>query len=73
MINSNPTNNQHLTSREVEVLKLIAEGNSNTQIGKMLEISHRTVDSHRTNIRNKLDVHNLAGMIKYALVNGYID
>lgn len=62
-----------LTKREEEILKLIANGYSNTQIGKLLEISHRTVDTHRTNIRNKLAVNNLAGMIKYALKENLID
>jgi len=56
-----------LTKRETEVLKLIANGHSNTQIGTLLEISHRTVDTHRTNIRNKLGVNGIAGMVKYAL------
>jgi len=62
-----------LTPREIEILKLIADGYSNTQIGKLLGISHRTVDTHRTNIRNKLAVHNLAGIIKYALKANLID
>ena len=62
-----------LTNRETEVLKHIANGYSNTEIGKKLQISHRTVDSHRTNIRNKLGVHNLAQMIKYALKEGIVD
>ncbi len=61
-----------LTKRETQILKLIAEGYSNTQIGKLLEISHRTVDTHRTNIRNKLGVSGLAGMIRYALQNQII-
>ena len=61
-----------LTKREVEIIKLIADGNSNTQIGELLGISHRTVDTHRTNIRNKIGVSNLAGMIKYALKSNYI-
>jgi DNA-binding NarL/FixJ family response regulator len=65
--------NEILTKREIEILKLIGNGYSNTQIGKLLEISHRTVDTHRTNIRNKLSVNNLAGMIKYALKAGLID
>lgn len=64
---SNTTTVHHLTKREIEILTLIANGHSNTQIGKLLEISHRTVDTHRTNIRNKLGVSGLAGMIKYAL------
>lgn len=64
---------QLLTKREIEILRLIGNGYSNTQIGKLLEISHRTVDTHRTNIRNKLQVNSLAGMIKYALKTGLID
>lgn len=68
---SNPTIHP-LTKREIEILKLIANGHSNTQIGRLLEISHRTVDTHRTNIRNKLRVNNLAGMIKYALQSNLI-
>ena len=61
-----------LTPREQEVLLLIAEGHSNTEIGKQLEISPRTVDSHRTNIRNKTGIHNLAGMIRFAYQNKWI-
>jgi len=57
---------QALTRRETQILKLIAEGYSNIQIGKFLQISHRTVDTHRSNIRNKLGVNNLAGMIRFA-------
>ncbi|MBL4710263.1 MAG: helix-turn-helix transcriptional regulator [Flavobacteriales bacterium] len=71
MIDVIPT--KPLTIRETEILKLIANGYSNTQIGKLLEISHRTVDTHRTNIRNKLGVSNLAGMIKYALRSKLVD
>ncbi|MEQ8907845.1 MAG: helix-turn-helix transcriptional regulator [Vicingaceae bacterium] len=63
----------NLTARETQILKLIAEGYSNTQIGKLLGISHRTVDTHRTNIRNKLGVSGLAGMIRYALKEQIID
>ena len=62
-----------LTAREIEVLKFVANGYSNTQTGRLLGISHRTVDTHRTNIRNKLGVGNLAGMIKYALKAKLID
>ena len=49
-----------LTDREMEILKCIAEGHSNKEIGERLFISHRTVDSHRTNLMQKLDVHNIA-------------
>jgi DNA-binding NarL/FixJ family response regulator len=61
---------EDLTPREIEILKLIAEGYSNTEIGNMLYISPRTVDTHRTNIMKKLNVKNIAGLIKYAIQSG---
>lgn len=61
-----------LTSREREVLVLVAEGFSNTQIGDQLHISPRTVDTHRTNLMKKLGVHNLAGLIRYAFQQGLV-
>lgn len=61
-----------LTEREIEVLKLIAEGFSNKEIGEKLYISHRTVDTHRTNLMKKLDSHNIAGLIKFAIKNGLV-
>jgi DNA-binding NarL/FixJ family response regulator len=59
-----------LSDREIEVLKHIAQGMSNKEIGDMLHISHRTVDTHRTNIARKLEVHNIAGMIRFAMKAG---
>lgn len=53
-----------LTEREIEILSLIAQGFSNKEIGDKLFISHRTVDTHRTNLMKKLDVNNIAGLIK---------
>ena len=61
-----------LTTREIEILKLIAEGYSNKEIGDKLFISHRTVDTHRTNLMKKLDVNNVAGIIRFAISNGFI-
>jgi DNA-binding NarL/FixJ family response regulator len=58
-----------LTDREVEILKLIAEGYSNKEIGEKLFISHRTVDTHRTNMMKKLEVNNIAGLIRFAIRN----
>ena len=55
-----------LTAREREILKLIAEGYSNANIGTVLNISARTVSTHRDNMRRKLRVNNIAGMIRYA-------
>jgi DNA-binding NarL/FixJ family response regulator len=61
-----------LTERETEIIKLIAEGYSNKEIGSKLFISHRTVDTHRTNLMKKLDVSNIAGLISYAIRNGIV-
>jgi two-component system response regulator NreC len=61
-----------LTERETEIIKLIAEGFSNKEIGSKLFISHRTVDTHRTNLMKKLDVGNIAGLISYAIRNGIV-
>ena len=61
-----------LTERELEIIKLIAEGHSNKEIGDKLFISHRTVDTHRTNLMAKLGVHNVAGIVKFAIVNGLL-
>lgn len=64
--------NELLTDRETEIMKLIAAGFSNKEIGDRLFISHRTVDTHRTNLMKKLDVNNIAGLISYAIRNGIV-
>ena len=61
-----------LTKRETEILKLIADGFSNKEIGEQLYISHRTVDTHRTNLMKKLEVNNIAGLISFAIKNGIV-
>jgi len=60
-----------LTTRERDVLSLIAEGFNNQQIADKLFISPRTVDTHRTNIMQKLDIHDVANLVKYALDHGF--
>ncbi len=62
-----------LTDREREVLILIAEGYTNQQIAETLHISPKTVDSHRTSLMAKLDLHSTAEVIKYALRQQLID
>lgn len=62
-----------LSEREVEILKHIAKGKSNKEIGDELFISHRTVDTHRTNIMKKLDLHNIAGIIRFAIRHGLVE
>lgn len=62
----------HLTRREKEVLKLIAEGLTNTQIAEQLFISVDTVESHRKNLHTKLNVKNTATLIRFAVENGLL-
>lgn len=62
-----------LTARESEVLKLVAEGNTNQQIADILGLGRKTVDTHRTNIMRKLDLHDVTGLVKYALKRGLIN
>ncbi len=64
--------NSPLTKREIEILKLVAKGFTNQEIGKMLFISHRTVDTHRRNMMVKLDLHNAVALTLYASQNGYL-
>jgi two-component system response regulator NreC len=61
-----------LTSREREILQLVAEGNSSTAISRRLEISARTVEAHRANVMRKLRLRNRAGLIRYALSRGVL-
>jgi two-component system, NarL family, nitrate/nitrite response regulator NarL len=61
-----------LTEREIEIITLIAEGLSNKEIGEKLFISHRTVDTHRTNLMTKLNLHNVAGIVKFAMQNNLL-
>ena len=62
-----------LSARELEVLKLIVEENSNPEIAEQLFISIRTVDTHRRNLLEKLGVKNTAGLVKYAIQKGLLE
>ncbi len=61
-----------LTSREREVLILIAEGQSNKEIASRLGIGVRTIETHRERIMHRLDIHSVAGLTKFALANGLV-
>lgn len=56
-----------LTQREKEILTCIAQGLSNKQIAEKLFVAVKTVDTHRTNLMNKLDIHNVAGLTRFAI------
>jgi len=62
-----------LTEREREILKLVAEGYTNNQIGEQLFISPKTVDTHRTHIMDKLNLHSRAELVKYAMRRGLLE
>ena len=62
-----------LTSREMEVLQLIAEGHHNKQIAEKLFISIKTVEKHRQQLMNKLEIHEVAGLTRYAITKGFIE
>jgi len=61
-----------LTGREREILRLIAEGNTNNRIAEQMEISVKTVETHRTNLMKKLDIHDVAGLTRYAIQTGLV-
>jgi DNA-binding NarL/FixJ family response regulator len=61
-----------LTAREREVLKLIAEGNTNQDIADLLCLSRKTVETHRSNIMDKLNLHKVTDLVKYAIRDGLV-
>ncbi len=65
--------NSNLTSREMEVLQLIAEGNANKQTASELGVGLKTVEKHREHIMQKLDIHDTAGLTRYAISAGIIE
>jgi two-component system response regulator NreC len=62
-----------LTEREREILKLVAEGYTNNQIAERLTISPKTVDTHRTHVMDKLNLHSRAELVKYAMRRGLLE
>ena len=66
-------NNIRLTSRESELLQLIAEGHVNKQIASELSISIKTVEKHRQHLMEKLHIHEIAGLTRYAIAAGVIE
>ncbi len=65
--------NVRLSSRESEVLQLIAEGKANKEMASELEISIKTVEKHRQHLMEKLDIHDTAGLTRYAISSGVIE
>jgi len=63
----------HLTSRELEVLQLVAEGKANKETADLLHISIKTVEKHRHQVMKKLDLPNTASLTRYAIAHGIIE
>jgi DNA-binding NarL/FixJ family response regulator len=63
----------HLSSREREILQLLAEGRSSKEVASSLSISTKTVETHRANIMRKLEIHNVSELVRYAVRNQIIE
>ena len=61
-----------ISDRERQVLQLVAEGKTTKEIASLLNISVKTAESHRSNLMEKLDIHDTAGLVRYAIRNGLI-
>jgi len=63
---------EQLTDRQREVLQLIAEGRNTKEIAHLLEISIKTAEAHRLQLMNRLHIHDVAGLVRYAIRTGLI-
>lgn len=70
VLNPQNTNGDGLSSREREVLQMVAEGRTSKEIAEALQLSTKTVDSHREHIMEKLGIRNVAGLTRYAIREG---
>jgi DNA-binding NarL/FixJ family response regulator len=73
MIGTHPSNRPRLSAREAEVLQMIAEGYGTKQIAAELAISIKTAEKHRQHLMAKLDLHDIAGVTRYAISLGLIE
>ena len=63
---------EQLTSRQKEILQLIAEGNSNKEIAEILHLSIKTVETHRSQLMKQLGIHDIAGLTRFAIRTGLV-
>ena len=71
--NGSPVPDDRLTPRELEVVKLIAEAFTNRQIAKTLNLSEKTVESHRANVLSKLEMRDRVELVRYAIRRGLVE
>ncbi|HLW73646.1 MAG TPA: response regulator transcription factor [Gammaproteobacteria bacterium] len=72
MLHGGPTGLDLLTPRQREILQLVAEGKSTREIAEILHLSVKTVETHRAQLMDRLDIHDVAGLIRYALRKGLV-
>jgi DNA-binding NarL/FixJ family response regulator len=63
---------ERLTPRQREVLQLVAEGHTTQEIARMMNLSVKTVETHRTQLMERLDIHDIAGLVRYAVREGLV-
>jgi DNA-binding NarL/FixJ family response regulator len=73
VMHGTPTDLEKLTTRQREILQLLAEGKSMRVIAESLHVSLKTVEAHRAQIMERLDIHDLAGLIRFAIHKGLIN
>jgi DNA-binding NarL/FixJ family response regulator len=71
-VGGEPSSLERLTRRQREILQLIAEGHSTQEIAQMLSISVKTVETHRSQLMERLDIHDVASLVRYAIRMGLI-
>jgi two-component system, NarL family, response regulator NreC len=71
-LNKSEAPDRFLSDRERQVLQLVAEGKTTKELASILGISAKTAESHRSNIMDKLDIHDVAGLVRYAIRTGII-
>jgi DNA-binding NarL/FixJ family response regulator len=62
-----------LTTRERQVVQLLAEGKGNKDVAVAMQLSVKTVEAHRSNINRKLSIHSTSDLVRYAVRNGIVD
>ncbi len=71
-VGGEPSSLERLTRRQREILQLIAEGHSTQEIAQMLSISVKTVETHRSQLMERLNIHDVAGLVRYAIRMGLV-
>lgn len=71
-VGGEPSSLERLTRRQREILQLIAEGHSTQEIAHMLSISVKTVETHRSQLMERLNIHDVAGLVRYAIRMGLV-